>query len=39
VPKKVNKSILEKKWPKNDLNVKGDPYETIVFAYNREMDQ
>jgi hypothetical protein len=32
MPKKVSKSILEKKWPKNDLNVKDDPYETIVLA-------
>jgi hypothetical protein len=38
VPQKVSKSILEKKWPINDSNVKDDPYEATIFAYNKEMD-
>jgi hypothetical protein len=37
VPQKVSKSILEKKWPRNDSNVKDDPYEATIFAYNKEM--
>jgi hypothetical protein len=31
--------ILEKKWPRNDINVEDDPYKTFALAYNREMDQ
>jgi hypothetical protein len=38
MPQKVNKSILEKKWLRNDPNVKDDPYEATIFAYNKEMD-
>jgi hypothetical protein len=34
----VRKSIFLKR-PKNDSNVKDDPYETTIFAYNREMNQ
>ncbi len=30
--------ILEKKWPKDNSNVKDDPYEAPIFAY-KEMDQ
>jgi hypothetical protein len=37
--KKISDSILEKGWPRNDTNVEDDPYETLAFAYNREMDQ
>jgi FtsZ-interacting cell division protein ZipA len=37
--KKRSNSILEKKWPRNNTNVKDDPYETLALAYNREMDQ
>jgi hypothetical protein len=29
----------KKKWPKNDLDAKNDPYEVIVLTYNREMNQ
>jgi hypothetical protein len=39
VPKKISNSILEKIWPKNDTNVKDEPYEAPIFAYSREMDQ
>jgi hypothetical protein len=39
VPKKINDSIFKKKWPKNESNAKDDPYETLAFAYNKEMDQ
>jgi len=39
VPQKVRNSILKKKWPRNDSNVKDDPYEAILFAYNKKMDQ
>jgi hypothetical protein len=38
-PKKINDSVLKKKWPKNDLNVEDDPYETLILAYNKEMNQ
>jgi hypothetical protein len=36
-PKKINNSILEKKWPINESDAKDNPYAT--FAYNKEMDQ
>jgi hypothetical protein len=39
VPKKINDSILEKKWPINDLDVENDPYEALVLACSTEMDQ
>jgi hypothetical protein len=39
VPKKASKSILEKKWPRNDSNAKDDPYEATILTYNREMNQ
>jgi hypothetical protein len=35
---KTSDSILEKKWPSDDSNVKHDPYEKLVLAYNMEMD-
>jgi hypothetical protein len=38
MPPKVSKSILEKKWPRNDSNVKDAPYEATIFVYNKEMD-
>jgi hypothetical protein len=37
--RKINDSILEKGWPKNDTDAKGDPYKTPTLVYNREMDQ
>jgi hypothetical protein len=37
--KKINDSILERKLPKNNSNIKDDPYETLVLVYNMEMDQ
>jgi hypothetical protein len=36
---KINDSIFKKKWPRNESNAKDDPYETLAFAYNKEMDQ
>jgi len=35
---KKSDSILEKKWPRNELNAKDNPYEAPTFAYNKEMD-
>jgi hypothetical protein len=37
-PKKINNSILEKNWPKNDLYANDDLYEALIFVYNKEMD-
>ncbi len=37
--KKQSDSILGKKWPIDDLNAKDDPYEALVLAYKRGMDQ
>ncbi len=39
MPKKISNSILENKWPRNDSNVKDDPYKALVFTYSRELDQ
>ncbi len=30
---------LTKKWPNNTSNLEDDPYESLVFAYNKKMDQ
>jgi hypothetical protein len=38
-PKKLSNSNLKKNWPRNDGDAKDDPYEALVLAYNREMDQ
>jgi len=38
-PKKIDDSILKRKWLRNNLHVEDDPYETLIFAYNKEMDQ
>lgn len=35
----INKSILQQKWPKINTDIEDDPYEMLVFAYNKEMDQ
>jgi hypothetical protein len=32
-------SILTKNWSRNDSDAKDDPYEVILLAYNREVDQ
>ncbi len=32
-------SPRKKKWLRNDIDVKDDPYKTPTLAYNREMDQ
>jgi hypothetical protein len=37
VAKKINNSILEKKWPRDNSNAKDDPYETPVLAYSKEV--
>jgi len=37
--KKINDLVLEKRWPRNNIDAKDDPYKTHAFAYNREMDQ
>jgi len=37
--RKINNLVLEKRWPRNNTDVKDDPYETHTLAYNREMDQ
>jgi hypothetical protein len=38
-------SVQKKKWfnflkklPRNNLDAKDDPYETLVFAYSKEME-
>ncbi len=36
---KIKDLVLEKKWLRNDIDVKDDPYKTPTLAYNREMDQ
>ncbi len=35
---KKKDSILEKNWPRNDVDAKDDPYKTLVFTYNKEME-
>ncbi len=37
--RKINDSIFKKRWPRNDIDVKDDPYKTFTLVYNREMDQ
>jgi hypothetical protein len=39
VPKKISDSIFKRKWPRNESNIEDYPYETLAFAYNKEMDQ
>jgi hypothetical protein len=36
--KKISKSILLQKWPKNTFDAKDDAYETPIFVYNKELD-
>jgi len=36
---KKNDSILERKWPRNEPDIKDDPYEAPVLACEMEMDQ
>jgi len=38
VERRISKSILLQKWPRNASNAKDDAYETKVFTYNRELD-
>ncbi len=35
---KISNSILEKKWPRNELDEEDDPYEALALAYNKEKD-
>ncbi len=37
--KKINDLVLEKRWPRNNIDTEDDPYETQTLAYNREMNQ
>jgi hypothetical protein len=37
-PKNISDSILENKWPRNKSDAEDDPYETLTFAHNEEMD-
>ncbi len=37
--KKINDSILKKRWPKNHTDAKDDSYQTPEISYNMEMDQ
>ncbi len=39
VSRKVNDSILKKRWPRNDTDVEDDSYQTPSLSYNKEMDQ
>jgi hypothetical protein len=39
MPQKISDSILEKKWPRNALDAKDNPYEAPTLAYNKEMGQ
>jgi hypothetical protein len=36
--RKINKSILQQKWPRNVSNVEDDEYETPILTYNIELD-
>jgi len=36
---KKNDSILKRKWPRNEPDIKDDPYEAPVLACKMEMDQ
>lgn len=35
---RISKSILLQKWPKNASDTEDDAYETLVLAYNKELD-
>jgi predicted ribosome quality control (RQC) complex YloA/Tae2 family protein len=36
--RRINKSILLRKWLRNISNVEDDEYETPILAYNRKLD-
>jgi hypothetical protein len=36
---KINKSILQQKWPRNSNDEHDNPYKSLILAYNIEMDQ
>jgi len=38
-PQKKSDSLLEKNWPRNNVNANNDPYEAPVLPYIKEMDQ
>jgi hypothetical protein len=35
---KINDLVLEKGWPRNNIDVEDDRYETLALVHNREMD-
>jgi hypothetical protein len=36
--KRINKSILLQKWPRNAFDAKNNAYETLVLAYSKKLD-
>jgi hypothetical protein len=36
---RINKSMLQQKWPRINTYIKENSYETFVLAYSKEMDQ
>jgi hypothetical protein len=36
---RINKSMLQQKWPRINTYIKDNSYETFVLTYNKEMDQ
>jgi hypothetical protein len=38
VGKKINESILQQKWPRNNFDIEKNPYNSHLLAYSREMD-
>jgi hypothetical protein len=36
--RRINESILLRKWPNNVFDVENDAYETPVLVYNKELD-
>jgi hypothetical protein len=36
--RRINKSILLRKWPRNAFDVEDNAYETLILVYSRELD-
>jgi len=36
--KRISKSILLRRWSRNNFDIEDDAYETLVLAYNRKLD-
>jgi len=36
---RINKSMLQQKWPRINTYIKDNSYEMLVLAYTKEMDQ